>query len=80
MHDSPRVLHTLIGKTCFGVYGRPRNKIMQAFLRPKVDNISLGPGWVITNDIRVAQHVLLSNGGANLNENTKSLGGVYVTP
>ena len=74
-----RVIHTLIGKTHFRVYGRPRNRIVQVLLRLKADNILSGLGWVMTDDIKATMCVLLSDGGANLNEDTESLRGVYET-
>ena len=43
-----------------------------------MDNILSGLGWVMTNGIKEAPRVLLSNGGANLSED--SLRCVYVTP
>ena len=72
--------HTLIDKTHFRVYGSPKNKTVRALLRPKVNNILPGLGWVMTNGIRAGLHVLLCDGGANLDEDTGSQWGVYVTP
>ena len=64
----------------FGVYGRPKNKTVLALLRPKANNILLGLGWVMTNGIRAALRVLLSDGGANLSEDAESpRGGVCNT-
>ena len=42
------VIHALIGKMGFGVYGHPRNKTVRALLRPKADNILLRMSWVMT--------------------------------
>ena len=74
------VIHTLIDKTRFGVYGRPKNKSVRALLRPKADNNLIGLSWVMTDGIKTAPRVLLSDDGANLSEDAKSLVGVYVTP
>ena len=71
---------TLIGEARFGVYGHAMNKTVQALLRPKTDNILPSLGWVMIDDIRAALHVLLSDSGANLSEDVKSLRGVCVTP
>ena len=64
----------------FRMYGRPRNKIVQALLRPKADNILLDLGWVITYDIRVAPRVHLSDGGVNLSKDVESLRGCMQHP
>ena len=46
---------------------------MWALLSPKADNILPDLSWVIIDGIRVAPCVLLSDGGVNLNDDTKSL-------
>ena len=55
------------------MYGHPRNKTVRVLLRPKVDKILLGLGWVMTDGIRAAQRVLLSDSGANLGKDAESL-------
>ena len=55
--------------------GAPTNKTVQVLLSLKADNILLGLGWVITDDIRAASHVLLRNGKANLIMDVESLRG-----
>ena len=67
------MIHTLIGKMRFKVYGRHRSKIARVLLRPKVYNILSGLDWVMKNGIREAPRVLLSDGAANLNEDAESL-------
>ena len=62
-------------KAHFGVYGHPRNKNVQALLRPKADNILPGLGWVMIYGIRAAAHVFLSDDGANLSKDAESLRG-----
>ena len=49
---------------------------MRALLRPKTTNILSGLGYVITDGIRAALSVFLSDGGVNLNEYVESPGGV----
>ena len=49
------------------------NKTVQALLRLKADNILSSLGWVMTDGIREALCILLSDGRANLNENAESL-------
>ena len=67
------MIHTLIDKTCFGLYRRHKNKIVWALLRPKTDNILSNMGWVVIDCIRAASCVLLSDGRINLSEDTESL-------
>lgn len=63
----------LIGKTRFGMYEHPMNKIVQALLRPKADNNLSGPGWVMIDGIRATLRVVQSNDGANFSEDAESL-------
>ena len=67
------MIHTLIDKTCFGLYGGPKNKIVWDLLRPKADNILPDLGWVVIDGIRAALCVILSDGRINLSENAESL-------
>lgn len=64
------MIHTLIGDMHFEEYERPK---MHALLKPKADNILLDLGWAMTDDIRAALHVFLTNGGENFREDAKSL-------
>lgn len=75
------MIYTLIVKAHFGVYERPRNKIVRALLRSKTSNIFACLGWVMTDGIREAPGVFLSDGGPNLSDDAESLRGytVYVT-
>ena len=54
------MIHTLIGKTHFGVYGCPKNKTVLVLLRSKVDNILLSLGWVMTVSLDQGQNILIS--------------------
>ena len=74
------MVHTLIEKMCFKVHERPKNKIVQILLKLKADNIFPGRSWVMTDGIRVAPRVFLSDGRTNLIENAESLRMVYITP
>ena len=48
---------------------------MQALLRPKANNILEDLVWVMTDDIRAAPRVFLSDGGVNLSKDVESLRG-----
>lgn len=56
------------------------NKTVRALLKPKEDNILSCLGLVITNGIRTAVRVILSDDGVNLREDVESLRRVYVIP
>ena len=66
------MIHTLIGKTRFVVYGHLRKKIVRALLKPKTDNILPDLDWVMTDGIRATLFVLLRDGRTNFSEDTES--------